>query len=113
MSAVTWTRVCPLSAIAREGGVAAWAHGSAVAVFRTHDDEVYALSNADPVTGASVLSRGIIGTRGDTPFVASPLHKQPFGLRDGRCLDDETLRVTTYAVRVADGVVEVGVRTSE
>ncbi|MBF4163239.1 nitrite reductase small subunit NirD [Nocardioides acrostichi] len=111
---ITWTPVCHLSQIARESGVAAWVHGEAVAVFRDHTDAVYALSNIDPKTGASVLSRGIVGTRrrveGDVGFVASPLLKQPYRLSDGVCLDDETLKVATYEVRVVGGSIEVGAR---
>jgi nitrite reductase (NADH) small subunit len=106
----TWVTVCPLDAIARESGVAALVHGEPVAVFRTHTDEVHALSNLDPRTGASVLARGIVGTRGGVPFVASPMLKQPYRLSDGVCLDDEEVRVPTYAVRVVDGVVHVGPR---
>ena len=105
-----WVPVCRLERLARESGVPALVHGEAVAVFRTHEDEVLALSNIDPVTGASVLSRGIMGTRGEVVFVASPLHKEHYGLRDGRCLDDETLRVATYDTRVVDGEVQVGRR---
>lgn len=107
---VTWVAVCPIAAIARESGVAAWVQGEAVAVFRDHRDDVHALSNLDPATGASVLARGIVGTRGGVPFVASPLHKQPYRLSDGVCLDDEAVRVPTYAVRLVDGVVQVGPR---
>ncbi|WP_300643695.1 nitrite reductase (NAD(P)H) small subunit [Nocardioides sp.] len=55
-----------------------------------------------------MLARGIIGTRGGTPFVASPMHKQAFDLRTGQCLDDAAVRVPTYEVRVDDGVVLVG-----
>jgi nitrite reductase (NADH) small subunit len=108
--AETWTEVaiCELHRIRRESGAAALVRGEAVAVFRTHDDEVFALSNVDPVAGASVMSRGIVGTRRGVPFVASPMHKQAWGLRDGICLDDETLRITTYDVRVEAGVVVVG-----
>jgi nitrite reductase (NADH) small subunit len=108
----TWVSVCALGAIARESGVAALVHGEAVAVFRDHLDEVHALSNVDPVSLASVLSRGIVGTRGGVPFVASPMHKQPYRLSDGVCLDDEAVRVPTYAVRVVDGTVQVGPRRS-
>ncbi|MEN8708301.1 MAG: nitrite reductase small subunit NirD [Nocardioides marinisabuli] len=108
-----WVPVCPLDALAREAGVPALVRGEAVAVFRTHDDQVHALSNIDPVTGASVLSRGIIGTRGDEVFVASPLHKEHYALRDGRCLDDPTLRVAAYDTRVVDGEVQVGGRRPE
>jgi nitrite reductase (NADH) small subunit len=54
-----------------------------------------------------VLSRGIVGSRGDVPTVASPLHKQVFDLRTGRCLDDDAVGVPVYAVRHRAGVVEV------
>ena len=110
--AVGWVAVCSLDAVPREGGVAALVHGEAVAVFRTHADEVFALSNVDPVSRASVMSRGILGTRGETPFVAGPIYKQPWGLRDGVCLDDADLRVTTYDVTVEDGTIWVGGRRS-
>ena len=88
-----------------EGGVAALVDGAAVAIFRTHDGNVYAMSNYDPSARASVLARGIVGTRGDVPFVASPMHKQAFDLRTGQCLDDAAVRVPTYDVRVDDGLV--------
>ena len=106
--AVALTPVCALDAIPLEGGVAALVGGSAVAVFRTHSGEVFALSNVDPFSGASVLSRGIVGSRGDVPVVSSPMYKQAFDLRTGRCLDDPSVRVTSYDVVVDDGVVHVG-----
>lgn len=113
--ASSYEPVCRLDRIEVEGGVAALVDGEAVAVFRTHDDAVYALSNYDPFSQASVLARGIVGTKtvGDdeVPFVASPMHKQAFDLRTGRCLDDETVSVPTYDVHVdAAGVVIVGAR---
>jgi nitrite reductase (NADH) small subunit len=104
----TWTPVCPLSRIDVEGGVTALVGGRAVAVFRTFADEVFALDNVDPFSRASVLARGIVGTRGDVDFVASPMHKQAFDLRTGACLDDPEVSVETYDVRVVDGLVEVG-----
>ena len=106
----TWTPVCPFTALPVERGVTALVRGSAVAVFRTYDDQVFALGNHDPFSRASVLSRGIVGTRGDVPFVASPMHKQAFDLRTGVCLDDASQTVPTYPVRVVDGVVLVGPR---
>jgi len=114
METRTTTMVCRLDRIDRESGVAALVEGEAVAVFRTYDDHVYALSNFDPFGRASVLARGIVGTRtvGDevVPFVASPLLKQAFDLRTGVCLDDPTVVVPTYEVSVEDGVVSVGAR---
>lgn len=106
--------VCRLDQIDREGGVCALVRGEAVAVFRTYDDEVFALSNYDPFSRASVLSRGIVGTKtrdGEpVPFVASPMHKQAFDLRTGQSLDDAAVRVPTYDVEVVDGLVLVGPR---
>jgi nitrite reductase (NADH) small subunit len=102
-----YVAVCRLDDIAREGGVLALVAGEAVAVFRTHDDQVHALSGYDPIGGACVLARGIVGTRGGVPYVASPLHKQGYDLRTGRCLDDAEVRVPTYDVCVVQGVVRV------
>ena len=110
MSAVaaSLTPVCAVDAIPLEGGVAALVDGSAVAVFRSFDGAVFALSNVDPFSGASVLSRGIVGTRGDVPVVSSPMYKQAFDLRTGACLDDAAVRVASYDVAMVDGVVHVG-----
>jgi nitrite reductase (NADH) small subunit len=103
----TWTAVCPYDHLEPERGVAALVGTAQVAVFRTHDGELHAIDNLDPYAGAQVLSRGIVGTRGDAPTVASPLHKQVYDLRTGRCLDRPDLVVATYPVRCRDGMVEV------
>lgn len=103
-----WTAVCRYDDIIPERGVAALVDGMAVAVFRTHDGALHALSNLDPFSSASVLSRGIVGDRGGRPTVASPIYKQVFELATGVCLDDPDVSVPTYPVRVVDGVVEVG-----
>ena len=105
-----WERVCPLDDLECERGVTALVHGQAIAIFRTADGEVYALGNHDPFARASVLARGIVGTRDGVPFVASPLHKHAFDLRTGRCLDDEHATVPAYDVAVEDGMVLVGRR---
>jgi nitrite reductase (NADH) small subunit len=102
--------VCRLEQLEVERGATALVHGQAVAVFRTYDDQVFALGNYDPVSKSSVIARGIVGTRGDTPFVASPVYKQAFDLRTGACLDDEGVSIPSYEVKVEDGVVLVGPR---
>jgi nitrite reductase (NADH) small subunit len=104
------TRVCRVDDVEVEGGVAALVDGVAIAIIRTYDGNIYAISNVDPWTGASVLARGIVGTRGDVPFVASPLHKQAFDLRTGECLDDAAVRIPTYDVSVTAGDVLVHLR---
>ncbi|MGH3718105.1 MAG: nitrite reductase small subunit NirD [Pseudonocardiaceae bacterium] len=104
---VRWTAVCRYDDLIPERGVAALVEGVAVAVFRTHDGGLYALANLDPFSGASVLSRGIVGDRAGLATVASPIYKQAFELATGVCLDDPSVSVPTYPTRVVNGVVEV------
>jgi nitrite reductase (NADH) small subunit len=106
----THTKVCGIDDIEMEGGVCALVDGDAIAIFRTHDGNIYAINNYDPCSRASVLSRGIVGTRGDVPVVVSPTPKQAFDLRTGQCLDDAAIRVPTYDVQVTRGSVLVGPR---
>jgi nitrite reductase (NADH) small subunit len=105
---VEWTPVCRYDDLIPERGVAALVDDEPVAVFRTYDGTLHALSNVDPFSHASVLSRGIVGDRGGRATVASPIYKQVFELATGVCLDDPTVSVPTYPIRVVDGVVEVG-----
>ena len=88
-SGTEWIEICPLDRLQPERGVAALVAGEPVAVFRTHDDRLFALHNVDPFSGASVLSRGIVGDLGGVPVVASPLHKQHFALESGAAIEDE------------------------
>jgi nitrite reductase (NADH) small subunit len=104
---VSWTSVCRYDDLQPERGVAALVGQEQVALFRMHDGMLHAIGNRDPFTGAFVLSRGIVGTRGEVPTVASPLHKQVFDLRTGACLDDPAASVPVFAVRLRDGLVEV------
>ncbi len=104
---MNWMPICPYSRLEPERGVAALVDGVPVALFRLHDGSLAAIGNVDPHTGASVLSRGLVGSRGDVPTVASPLHKQVYDLRTGACLDDPALHVPVYSVRVRDGIVEI------
>ena len=103
-----WEAVCRYSDLIPERGVAALVGGEPVAVFRTYDGALYALSNVDPFSEASVLSRGIVGDRHGRPTIASPIYKQVFDLDTGDCLDDSSVSVPTYPVRERDGTVEIG-----
>ena len=78
-----------------------------VALVRLHDGAVYAVSHRDPRTGAHVMARGIVGSRGDVPTLASPLHKEVYDLRTGACLDDPRFALRVHPVRVDGGVVSV------
>lgn len=104
-----WHPVCRYADLLPERGVTALVAGEPVALFRTYEGVLHAVSNLDPFTGASVLSRGIVGDRAGRPTVASPLHKQVFDLGTGACLDDPAVAVRTYPVRERSGSVEIGV----
>lgn len=107
--ATVWTAVCDASLILPAGGVAALLpSGEQVAVFRTDEDELLAIGNIDPISGAAVLSRGIVGDADGVPVVASPIYKERFDLRTGACLDNPDASVPVYPVRVTEGIVHVG-----
>ncbi|MFI5913441.1 nitrite reductase small subunit NirD [Dactylosporangium sp. NPDC051541] len=105
---MSWTVVCPYLRLEPDRGVAALVAGDQVALFRTSDGALHAIDNVDPFSGAAVLSRGIVGSRGDRSVVASPMHKQAFDLTTGQCVDEPGVRVRVFAVRVNDGMVEIG-----
>lgn len=106
----SWVPVCGYEVLLPERGAAALLPGGLqVAVFRLCGGEVFAVSNADPFTGAMVMARGIVGDRDGAPTVASPLHKQEFDLRTGRCFDHDRITLVRYPARVVDDTVEVGI----
>ena len=106
----TWVDVCPFDDLVPDRGVCALVAGRQVAVFRVApDDELFAIANHDPFSGANVLSRGIVGSKGGTPKVASPMYKQSFDLRTGVCLDDPGVSVPIFAVRRRGPMVQVAV----
>lgn len=102
-----WSSVCAVEDILPHSGVCALVNGRHVAVFRIGDC-LFALDNVDPASGASVLSRGIVGDINGEWVVASPLYKHHYGLATGRCLEDSSESVNVYPVRVLDGRVWVG-----
>ncbi|MEU1088441.1 nitrite reductase small subunit NirD [Streptomyces sp. NPDC005576] len=98
----SWFPLCDRSLLAPGRGVAALLpDGRQVAVFVDRSGRAYAIDNRDPFTGAYVLSRGLLGSAGGRPFVASPLLKQRFDLATGACLDDDEVTVETFELREA------------
>ncbi|MBH1937633.1 nitrite reductase small subunit NirD [Streptomyces sp. AV19] len=83
-----WTPVCRYDDLVPGRGAAALVDGRQVALFRDRAGTVYAVGNHDPFSGAHVISRGLLGTREGAPVVISPMHKQAFDLRSGRCPDE-------------------------
>jgi nitrite reductase (NADH) large subunit len=96
-----WIKVGSVDDFPHDGGAAVKYGQVQVAVFRFGSrGEWYACQNMCPHRRAFVLSRGIIGSQGETPKVACPLHKKTFSLETGDCLSDEGYSVKVFPVKV-------------
>lgn len=94
-----WQQVCMLDDIIRGTGVAVRLNGKQLAVFNSPLG-LWATGNLDPFSGANVLSRGLLGDMAGEPVVASPVYKQHFCLRTGRCLEDPEVSVPVYPLQL-------------
>ncbi len=81
--------------------------GTSAALFLLHDGSVRAVGNIDPYFNAPVICHGIVGDRSGAPTVASPLGKQVFCLRTGRCLDDPRVSLPVFGAALRDGVIHL------
>ncbi len=103
-----WIDVCSVDDLQPDSGICALVGNKQVAIFyMPKENAVYAINNYDPFGNANVLSRGLIGDLNGVPMVASPLYKQHFNLQTGECLDDNSVSVEAYGIRIANGRVEV------
>jgi nitrite reductase (NADH) small subunit len=102
-----WRRVCLVDDLEPAWGEAALVAGRQVALFRTGPSEVFAVAHEDPATGAHVMARGILGSRGARPTIASPLHKEVYDLETGECFSTPGLSIAAFTTRVVDGYVEI------
>lgn len=106
-----WTDICNVDDIMPNMGRCALVNGEQVAIFKVKglstEAEFFALSNYCPFSEANVLSRGLVGSTGDKVFVASPLYKQHFVLTTGECLEDDSVSLKTYPVRIEGNKVQL------
>ena len=103
-----WLEVCQLDQVLPDSGVCALVNEKQVAIFRLGEgEELYAVDNHDPFSKANVLSRGLVGDIKGEIVVASPVYKQHFVLNSGKCLEDESVQLETYPVKVVNGAVQV------
>jgi nitrite reductase (NADH) large subunit len=101
-----WVQVGHVSAFPLDGGAAIKYGRVQIAVFRfTSRGQWYACQNMCPHKRSFVLSRGIIGSQGEAPKVACPLHKSTFSLESGECLSGDELSVKVFPVKVVDDQV--------
>ena len=93
-----WMDIAALDEVPRRGARVVKTAGGCVAVFRTAQDEVYALNNACPHKGGP-LSEGIV----HGASVTCPLHNWVFSLESGEAQGADSGRVETYPARVENG----------
>ncbi|MEO8899905.1 MAG: nitrite reductase small subunit NirD [Polyangiaceae bacterium] len=105
-----WQDVCAIDDVLPGTGAAALIDGEQIAVVRTRDGVLAALSNFDPFSNAFVIARGIVGDRAGVPKIASPIYKQSFSLETGECLDDPKVRLAVFPVRIRAGRIQVSVK---
>jgi nitrite reductase (NADH) small subunit len=101
-----WVSVCDSADLLPNLGLRALVNGQQVAIYRVQG-RLYGISALDPFSNAAVLSRGIVGDLKGQTVVASPIYKQHFNLETGVCLEDESVRIPTYAVREQGGRIQV------
>ncbi|TFC78240.1 nitrite reductase small subunit NirD [Cryobacterium sp. TMS1-20-1] len=108
---LVWERACAVADLEPSWGEAALIRENQIALFLLSPTEIYAVDHRDPHTEAHVMARGIVGSKGDRPTIASPLHKEVYDLGTGECFTNPTLVLNTYETRVVGGFIEVAVET--
>lgn len=94
----SWIDIAALSEIPKRGARVVKTAEGCVAVFRTGEDEVFALNNACPHK-AGPLAEGIVHGKS----VTCPLHNWVISLETGQAQGEDEGQVTTYPARVENG----------
>jgi nitrite reductase (NADH) small subunit len=99
-------KICALSDLIPDAGIPALLNSQTIALFYIND-QVYVLSNYDPIGQANVMSRGIVGSIKGELVVASPLYKEHYSLSTGKCLEKPEYTLKVYGVKIEGGDVWV------
>jgi nitrite reductase (NADH) small subunit len=93
-----WINIAALDDVPVRGARIVKTHVGCIAVFRTGEDEVFALNNACPHK-AGPLSEGIVHGKS----VTCPLHNWVISLETGEAQGEDNGQVSTYPTRIEDG----------
>ncbi|HID00733.1 MAG TPA: nitrite reductase small subunit NirD [Piscirickettsiaceae bacterium] len=108
---MAFVKVCEKKDLIQDAGIAAKVGDVQIALFYI-DDQVYAVGNHDPASGANVIFRGICGDLNGELMVASPLYKDHYSLITGQHLDGKDLSIPVYAAKIEGEDVLVDVASS-
>lgn len=97
----SWVKVGKVEDFAPNVGSAILYSDTQLAIFNNAQrGEWYCTQNMCPHKQAFVLSQGIIGSAGDVPKVACPLHKKQFSLEEGSEVNGGDLQILTFPVKI-------------
>ena len=105
-----WVTVCSITDLVTNSGVCALLNELQIALFKiktAEGEQIFAVSNWDPIGKANVLYRGLLGSVAETNVIISPLYKQRYCLTSGHCLEDEAIKLVVYPVRIEQGQVQL------
>ncbi len=108
---MAFIKVCTKDDLIPDAGIAAKVGDVQVALFYI-DDEVYAVGNHDPASGANVIFRGICGDLHGELMVASPLYKDHYSLITGKHMDGKDLAIPVYPAKIEGNDVLVDVEAA-
>ena len=114
LAQAAWRTLCTRQDLVANSGVVALMDDAQVALFHlpetSEGEQVFAIENRDPQSGANVIGRGIVGHLKGDLVIASPLYKQHFRLADGNCVEYPEQRLRVWPVRLNGELVEVGLQ---
>jgi NAD(P)H-dependent nitrite reductase small subunit len=103
-----WVQMSGVDAVPANGGIAVRYGETQIAIYHfARRNQWYATQNTCPHRKDNVLARGILGSHGDEPKVACPLHKKTFSLLSGEGLNDPEYRIRTFSVQIKDDQIWV------
>jgi nitrite reductase (NADH) small subunit len=105
-----WITVCSDTDLVTNSGVCALLNEQQIALFKLkvdNDEQIFAVSNWDPIGKANVLYRGLLGSVKDAKVIISPLYKQRYCLESGQCLDNDAIKLIVYPVRIEQNQVQL------
>ncbi len=108
---IQWENICKTGEILPNIGVCALVEGQQIAIFKVADssgtEQLFAINNYCPFSESNTISRGLMGSLDGKIVVASPLYKQHFDLSTGICLEDSSISLDIYPVRIEQDTIQL------